>query len=196
MTSLVLDLRNNPGGFLEQAIRVADTFLPAGQIILTQKGRNGLNDREYKSRNTQPDRTPLVILVNDYTASASESVSGAMQDHDRALIVGQTSFGKGLVQSIINLPEGAGLTLTSAKYFTPSGRLIQRDYSNGGWYDYIYRGGTLRDTGDSAKPAGPASHTDTGRPVYGGGGITPDEAVKPQLLSNLQGRLRDPIFFF
>ena len=85
MTSLVLDLRNNPGGFLEQAIRVADTFLPAGQVILTQKGRNGLNDRDYKSRNTDPDRTPLVILVNDYTASASEIVAGAMQDHDREI---------------------------------------------------------------------------------------------------------------
>src|SRR5207248_297569 len=204
MTSLVLDLRNNPGGFLEQAIRVADTFLPAGQIILTQKGRNGLNDREYKSRNTQPDRTPLVILVNDYTASASEIVAGAMQDHDRALIVGQTSFGKGLVQSIINLPEGAGLTLTSAKYFTPSGRLIQRDYSNGGWYDYISRGGTLRENNAGPdKPAGPASHTDTGRPVYGGGGITPDEVVKegtfttpPRYYNAVELRLRHPIFFF
>jgi carboxyl-terminal processing protease len=122
-------------------------------------------------------------------------VAGAMQDHDRALIVGQTSFGKGLVQSIIPLPESTGLTLTSAKYFTPSGRLIQRDYSNGGWYNYIYRGGTLREDG-SKQPAGPASHTDTGRPVYGGGGITPDEPVKPQLLTATQVRLRDPIFFF
>src|SRR5438874_3619514 len=195
MTSLVLDLRNNPGGFLEQAIRVADTFLPAGKVILTQKGRNGVNDREYKSRNTQPDRTPLVILVNDYTASASEIVAGAMQDHDRALIVGQTSFGKGLVQSIIPLPESTGLTLTSAKYFTPSGRLIQRDYSNGGWYSYIYRGGTLREDG-SKQPAGPASRTDTGRPVYGGGGITPDEPVEPARSTPVQDRLRMPAFFF
>jgi carboxyl-terminal processing protease len=119
-----------------------------------------------------------------------------MQDHDRALIVGQTSFGKGLVQSIIPLEYGAGLTLTSAKYYTPSGRLIQRDYSDGGFYNYIYRGGTLRDKDDPSKPAGPASRTDTGRPVYGGGGITPDEAVKPQTLTNLQIRMRDPIFFF
>ena len=196
MNSLVLDLRNNPGGFLEQAIHVAETFLPAGQLILSQKGRNGMNDHTYDSRNPDPDRTPLVILVNDYTASASEIVAGAMQDHDRALIVGQTSFGKGLVQSIIPLEYGAGLTLTSAKYFTPSGRLIQRDYSDGGFYNYIYRGGTLRDKDEQGKPVGPASRTDTGRPVYGGGGITPDEAVKPQLLSNIQGRLRDPIFFF
>jgi carboxyl-terminal processing protease len=196
MSSLVLDLRNNPGGFLEQAIHVAETFLPAGQLILSQKGRNGMNDHEYRSRNPDPDRTPLVILVNDFTASASEIVAGAMQDHDRALIVGQTSFGKGLVQSIIPLEYGAGLTLTSAKYFTPSGRLIQRDYSDGGFYNYIYRGGTLRDKDEQGKPIGPASRTDTGRPVYGGGGITPDEPVKPQLLTNVQGRLRDPIFFF
>jgi len=197
MTSLVLDLRNNPGGLLDQAIRVADVFLPAGQLILSQKGRNGLNDYEYRARNTDPDKTPLVILVNDYTASASEIVAGAMQDHDRALIVGQTSFGKGLVQSIINLEGGAGLTLTSAKYYTPSGRLIQRDYSDGGFYSYIYRGGTLRaEDPNKGKPIGPASKTDTGRPVYGGGGITPDEPVKPTLLSNVQGRLRDPIFFF
>jgi carboxyl-terminal processing protease len=206
MTSLVLDLRNNPGGFLDQAIRVADVFLPAGQVILTQKGRDGLNDHEYKARNTEPDRTPLVVLVNEYTASASEIVAGAMQDHDRALIVGQTSFGKGLVQSIISVPDQcvdcAGLTLTSAKYYTPSGRLIQRDYSNGDYYNYIYRGGTLRNGNDQSKPVGPASKTDTGRPVYGGGGITPDESVKPGTftppgkLNTTQARLRDPIFFF
>jgi len=200
MTSLVLDLRNNPGGLLDQAIRVADVFLPSGQLILTQKGRNGLNDYEYLARNPDPDKTPLVVLVNDFTASASEIVAGAMQDHDRALIVGETSFGKGLVQSIITIPEQcvegcAGLTLTSAKYFTPSGRLIQRDYSNGDYYNYIYRGGTLRSS-DPNKPVGPASKTDTGRPVYGGGGITPDEPVKRQTLTAAQLRLRDPIFFF
>jgi len=202
MTSLVLDLRNNPGGLLDQAIRVADVFLPAGQLILTQKGRSGLNDYEYRARNTDPDHTPLVVLVNDFTASASEIVAGAMQDHDRALIVGETSFGKGLVQSIITVPEQcvegcAGLTLTSAKYFTPSGRLIQRDYSNGDYYNYIYRGGTLRaEDPNQGKPVGPASKTDTGRPVYGGGGITPDEPVKRQTVSSVQLRLRDPIFFF
>jgi carboxyl-terminal processing protease len=196
MTSLVLDLRNNPGGLLDQAIRVADVFLPAGQLILTQKGRNGLNDYEYRARNLSPDHTPLVVLVNDFTASASEIVAGAMQDHDRALIVGETSFGKGLVQSIINLEDGGGLILTSAKYYTPSGRLIQRDYSDGGFYSYIYRGGTLRSDDPNKGRVGPASKTDTGRPVYGGGGITPDEAVKRQVLSSVQGRLRDPIFFF
>ena len=196
MNSLVLDLRNNPGGFLDQAIHVAEVFLPNGQLILTQKGRNGLRDNTYRSANNAAEPVPLVILINQYTASASEIVAGAMQDHDRALIVGQTSFGKGLVQSIIPLDGGAGLTLTSAKYFTPSGRLIQRDYSDGGFYNYIYRGGTLRDRDEQGKPIGPASRTDTGRPVYGGGGITPDEAVKPQLISALQSRLRDPLFFF
>ena len=197
MNSLVLDLRNNPGGFLDQAIHVAEAFLPSGQLILTQKGRNGANDRTYESRNPDPDRTPLVILVNEYTASASEIVAGAMQDHDRAMIVGQTSFGKGLVQSIIPLESsGAGLTLTSAKYFTPSGRLIQRDYSDGGFYSYIYRGGTLRDKDDQGKPIGPASRTDTGRPVYGGGGITPDEMVKLKDFTRSERLLRDPLFFF
>ncbi|HTD88084.1 MAG TPA: S41 family peptidase, partial [Candidatus Binatia bacterium] len=195
LQSLVLDLRDNPGGFLDSAIAVASTFLPQGQLILTQKGRSGVGDRVYKSNNPEPDRVPLVILVNDFTASASEIVAGAMQDHDRALIVGQTSFGKGLVQSIINLPEGAGLTLTSAKYYTPSGRLIQRDYSNGGWYNYMSRGGVMHD-GTTEKQAGPASRTDTGRTVYGGGGITPDEPVKPGTITNTQFRMRDPIFFF
>src|SRR5438034_7413808 len=144
MTSLVLDLRNNPGGFLDQAIHVAEVFLPYGQLILTQKGRNGLRDNTYESRNRAADPIPLVILINENTASASEIVAGAMQDHDRALIVGKTSFGKGLVQSIIPLEYGAGLTLTSAKYYTPSGRLIQRDYSNCGFYAYYTPCGSNR----------------------------------------------------
>jgi carboxyl-terminal processing protease len=195
LNSLVLDLRGNPGGFLDSAIAVASTFLPQGQLILTQKGRSGVGDRIYRSNNPEPDRVPMVILVNEFTASASEIVAGAMQDHDRALVVGQTSFGKGLVQSIINLPEGAGLTLTSAKYYTPSGRLIQRDYSEGGWYNYMSRGGVMHDA-TTGKPVGPASRTDTGRTVYGGGGIMPDEAVKQGTITNTQFRMRDPIFFF
>jgi carboxyl-terminal processing protease len=197
MTSLVLDLRNNPGGFLDQAIHVAEVFLPAGQLILTQKGRNGLRDNTYESRNNSPDLTPLVILINDYTASASEIVAGAMQDHDRALIVGKTSFGKGLVQSIIPLDYGAGLTLTSAKYYTPSGRLIQRDYSNGGFYDYYTHGGSKQlGQKEDAKPLGPEKRTDTGRAVYGGGGIEPDETVDPKTITAAQRRLLTPIFAF
>ncbi len=200
MTQLVLDLRNNPGGILEQAVRAAEKFLPRGQLILTQKGRNRAEDRPYYSRNSTPDQTPLVVLVNSFSASASEIFAGAMQDHDRAFIVGETSFGKGLVQSIIPLDYGAGLTLTSAKYYTPSGRLIQRDYSNGGLYDY-YRGSLLRasDTKDKTappRPTGPESRTDTGRPVYGGGGISPDEVVKPRTGNITQVRLINPIFEF
>ena len=117
MKSLVLDLRNNPGGFLDQAINVAQVFLKSGQRILTQKGRNGLRDNTYESRNSSPVLTPLVILINENTASASEIVAGAMQDHDRALIVGQTSFGKGLVQSIIPLEGGGGLSVDVGEVF-------------------------------------------------------------------------------
>jgi carboxyl-terminal processing protease len=197
MTSLVLDLRNNPGGFLDQAIHVAEVFLRNGQLILTQKGRNGFRDNTYESRNNSPDMTPLVILINENTASASEIVAGAMQDHDRALIVGQTSFGKGLVQSIIPLEYGAGLTLTSAKYYTPSGRLIQRDYSNGGFYDYYTHGaGVSRELKEPTKPAGPETKTDTGRAVYGGGGISPDEAIGPRTVNLTQRRLLSPAFAF
>jgi carboxyl-terminal processing protease len=198
MTALVLDLRNNPGGFLDQAIRVAEKFLQSGQAILTQKGRNGFGDLTRRSDNDSPDQVPLVVLVNGNSASASEIVAGAVQDHDRGLIVGQTTFGKGLVQSIIPLEYGAGLTLTSAKYYTPSGRLIQRDYSNGGFYDYYTRGGSNRLDNPNAqtKPTGPESRTDTGRAVYGGGGIAPDEAVKPRIIEPGQTRLLNPIFAF
>jgi carboxyl-terminal processing protease len=136
-------------------------------------------------------------LINENTASASEIVAGAMQDHDRALIVGQTSFGKGLVQSIIPLEYGAGLTLTSAKYYTPSGRLIQRDYSNGGFYDYYTHGaGVGREPKEPAKPAGPETKTDTGRAVYGGGGISPDESANARTVNLTQRRLLSPAFAF
>ncbi len=198
MKSLVLDLRNNPGGFLDQAIRVAEVFLKDGQLILTQKGRNGQRDNTYRSGNTNPDQTPLVILINENTASASEIVAGAMQDHDRAVIVGQTSFGKGLVQSIITL-EGGALTLTSAKYFTPSGRLIQRDYSNGGFYDYYTHGGlnrTNQNKEQAARPSGSEMKTDNGRSVYSGGGISPDEPVDTRTVNLSQRRLLSPTFLF
>jgi carboxyl-terminal processing protease len=198
MNGLIVDLRGNGGGILDQAKIVAEQFLQSGQTILTQKGRGTRGmEREYKSDNRRPDMTPLVVLVNRGTASASEIVAGAWQDHDRAIIVGETSFGKGLVQSIMPLEYGTALTLTTSKYYTPSGRLIQRDYSNQGFYDYIY--GRVNGTQDGAraeKPKGPESHTDTGRPIYGGGGITPDEAIKPRTLTQPQVRLIDPIFAF
>ncbi|MDX6270971.1 MAG: carboxyl-terminal processing protease [Acidobacteriota bacterium] len=201
MTSLVLDLRGNPGGLLDQAVKVAERFLQRGQVILSQKGRVAGSDRTYESRNTAPDNVPLVVLVNRNSASASEIVAGALQDHDRALIIGETSFGKGLVQSIIPLEYGTAVTLTSSKYYTPSGRLIQRDYTNEGLYDYYTRGGvgSLDDEAKAAaaaKPAGPESLTDTGRKVYGGGGISPDEPVKPRVIEPSQQRMIDPIFGF
>jgi carboxyl-terminal processing protease len=198
MNGLVVDLRGNGGGILDQAKIVAEQFLASGQTILTQKGRGTRGmEREYKSDNRTPDQTPLVVLVNRGTASASEIVAGAWQDHDRALIVGETSFGKGLVQSIMRLEYGTALTLTTSKYYTPSGRLIQRDYSNQSFYDYIY--GRVNGTEDESKrekPKGPETHTDTGRPLYGGGGISPDENVKARALSAPQVRLIDPIFAF
>lgn len=197
MNSLVLDLRNNHGGLVMQAVRVADTFLQRGQTILTQKGRVRGSSENYVAENDSPDTAPLVVLVNGGTASAAEIVAGALQDHDRALIVGETSFGKGLVQNPFLLDYGSALMLTIAKYFTPSGRLIQRDYSNGGFYDYYTHGGTLRqENSDAAKPAGPESKTDTGRAVYGGGGITPDESVKPGLISPAEQKTIDPVFAF
>ncbi len=197
-TSYVVDLRGNGGGIVDQAVRVAESFLSNGQTILTQKGRNTrTQEREYRSENNAPDNSPLAILVNGGTASASEIVAGALQDHDRALIIGETTFGKGLVQSIMPLDYGAALTLTTSKYYTPSGRLIQRDYSKTSYYDYIYKGGFgATQSSETATPQGPASHTDTGRAIYGGGGITPDEPVKPRTLSLAQVRLIDPIFFF
>ena len=198
MTGLVVDLRGNGGGILDQAKIVAEQFLAQGQTILTQKGRGTRGmQRELTSDNRRPDPTPLVVLVNRGTASASEIVAGAWQDHDRALIIGETSFGKGLVQSIMPLEYGTALTLTTSKYYTPSGRLIQRDYSNQSYYDYIY--GRLNGTQEEAapqRPKGNETHTDTGRPIYGGGGIAPDEPVKARPLTPQQARLIDPIFAF
>ncbi len=189
MTSLVLDLRNNTGGILEQAVRVAEKFLPAGKTIVSQKGRFVIDNRRWNSKNKAPLDLPIVVLVNDETASASEIVAGALQDYDRALIVGQKTFGKGLVQSVIDLPYGAGLTLTSAKYYTPSGRLIQRDYS-GSVYEYFEH--KEADTASQRL----ARRTASGRIVYDGDGITPDEVVENTPLTPVQVRLLDAVFHF
>lgn len=199
MTSLVLDLRGNPGGFLDQSVRVSSKFLQRGQVVLTQKGRARGGERVYRADNDGAEQVPLVVLINRGSASASEIVAGALQDHDRALIVGENSFGKGLVQSIYPLEYGAGLTLTSAKYYTPSGRLIQREYTGGSLYDYYTPGGIGSSNPNNARPqtpTGPESRTDSGRVVYGGGGITPDETVKPRTTTELQGRFFDPSFAF
>jgi len=201
MQQLVIDLRDNGGGLVSQAYRVANTFLNEGQTVFTQKGRiDGVSER-YPAQNRSPDRSPVVILVNRNTASASEILAGAMQDHDRALIVGEDTFGKGLVQNPFQLDHGSMLLLTIAKYETPAGRLIQRDYSNGELYNYYTEGGSLRDeNAEAAKPRGAESKTDTGRAVYSGGGINPDIEIKPKTISSdrnkAQIKLLSPIFAF
>jgi len=197
MKMLVLDLRGNHGGLLIQAVRVANSFLQKGQMIVSQKGRIRDSSQAYAAVNENPDSVPLVVLVNGETASAAEILAGALQDHDRALIVGETTFGKGLVQFPFQLDYDSALLLTIAKYYTPSGRLIQRDYSNGGFYNYYYPGGLAAGRKNQANPQnGPESHTDTGRAVYGGGGISPDETVKPGTINAAELRLRDVLFAF
>jgi carboxyl-terminal processing protease len=197
MNTLILDLRGNHGGLLIQAVRVANSFLQRGQIIVSQKGRFRDSSQAYAAVNENPDSVPLVVLVNGETASAAEILAGALQDHDRALIVGETTFGKGLVQFPFQLDYDSALLLTIAKYYTPSGRLIQRDYSNGGFYDYYFPAGLAPEKKNPANPQqGPESHTDTGRAVYGGGGISPDETVKPETINPAERRLRDVLFAF
>ena len=198
MQMLILDLRGNGGGLLSQAVRVANTFLKRGQLIVTQKGRVRGSSETYLADNDSPDQSPLVVLVNRGSASASEIVAGAMQDHDRAIIVGENTFGKGLVQIPFPVDYGSALMLTIAKYYTPSGRLIQRDYSNASFYDYYTNGGSYRLENQPAPqtPTGPESRTDTGRTVYGGGGITPDETIKARVITLAQQRFVDPVFAF
>src|SRR5829696_1040711 len=201
MKQLVLDLKNNGGGLVREAYRVANTFLENGQIVFTQKGRLDGTTEPYKADNSNPERMPVVVLVNRNSASASEILAGALQDHDRALIVGENTFGKGLVQNPFVLDYGSMLLLTIAKYETPAGRLIQRDYSNGNLYDYYTNAGGSRDADEvPAGPKGLESRTDTGRPVYGGGGISPDVPVKANTIpieqARFQAKLNNPIFAF
>lgn len=195
MNMLVLDLRGNRGGLLIQAVLVANTFLQRDQLIVRQEGRIRGSSEPFRAKNDSPDQTPLVVLVNNETASAAEIVAGALQDHDRALIVGENTFGKGLVQLPMQLEYDSALLLTVAKYYTPSGRLIQRDYSHSSVYDYYTRGG-LSSSKEPTLPTGAESHTDTGRAVYGGGGIAPDEVVKPNKITPSEARLSDAIFAF
>ena len=213
MRQLVLDLRGNPGGLLDQAIDVASEFLPRGQVVVSVKGRTEYSQPfVYKSTGSDPATVPLVLLINRNTASASEIVAGAIQDHGRGLIVGETSFGKGLVQRIFQLPFNTGLTLTTARYYTPYGRSLQRDYSSGSLYDYY----TRHDPADTPSPPGPRNleaplalasptpHPHTGPPVqtavgrvfYGGGGITPDIEVKEPQLTPLRLRIMEAAFQF
>jgi carboxyl-terminal processing protease len=173
MKQLLLDLRDNPGGPLDQAIRVSNRFLPRGDMIVYTRGRVRNSDQDYRASEepTLPD-LPMVVLVNRNSASASEIVSGALQDHDRALVVGETTFGKALVQSVYRISEGAGLALTTARYYTPSGRLIQRPW-DGTFDEYLTY--TYRDQ-DTAKEhkAGELKYTEAGRKVFSGGGVEPD----------------------
>jgi carboxyl-terminal processing protease len=197
MERLVLDLRSNPGGLLDQAVGVASRFIPEGKLVVYTRGRIAGSDQDYTAKGDQRTAAPLVVLVDHSSASASEIVSGCIQDHDRGLVVGETTFGKGLVQRVYPLRDGGALALTTAKYYTPSGRLIQRDYSD--LDDYFLEG----ELGDESSPT-PAPdtsgrevrRTDSGRPVFGGGGITPDYVVhgekEPQILSRMR---RDNIVF-
>jgi len=182
MKSLVFDLRDNPGGLVKEAIAIASEFLYKGQEILAIRGRQGgMRGGEIGAIGTTPNENPLVVLVNGGTASASEIVAGSLQDHDRALVIGQVSFGKGLVQSPFELDkDSGGLILTTGKYYTPSGRLIQRDYSKISFYDYI----THRGAPPTEDPKREVFHTDSGRPIYGGGGITPDITVDVPIETN------------
>ncbi len=201
MKQLVLDLKNNGGGLVREAYHVANTFLENGQIVFTQKGRLDGATEPYKANNSNPERMPVVVMVNRNSASASEILAGALQDHDRALIVGENTFGKGLVQNpFVIEPYGSMLLLTIAKYETPAGRLIQRDYSNGELYDYYTNGGVKADGSEGNIPRGPESKTDAGRTVYSGGGISPDVELKADTISieraRFQQKLFNPVFAF
>ncbi|MBC7911517.1 MAG: S41 family peptidase [Pyrinomonadaceae bacterium] len=215
MRQLVLDLRGNPGGLLEQAIKVSSRFIPPGQVITSVRGRTDYEtENVYRSIGNETEKFPLVVLINHNSASASEIVAGAIQDHGRGLVVGQTSFGKGLVQKVFHLPFGSGLTLTTAKYYTPYGRSLQRDYSNGSLYDYYARHDQDEETAEKSNeqqqksqtatptptpvpaPTGPAVTTAAGRVFYGGGGITPDIIVKPLAATTLRGRIAEAAFYF
>jgi carboxyl-terminal processing protease len=176
MKKLVLDLRDNPGGPLDQAIRVANRFLPRGQLIVYTRGRVPNSDVDYRAtESSEYTDLPVVVLVNRNSASASEIVAGALQDHDRALIVGETTFGKALVQSVYRISQNAGLALTTGRYYTPSGRLIQRPW-DGAFDEYLTY--TLRDqSAQKEHSAADLRYTDAGRKVYAGGGIEPDKHI-------------------
>lgn len=207
LASLVLDLRGNPGGLLRQAIQVAETFLPRGVEIVSVRGREGRYQPQiWKSENPTPETMPIVVLLNGETASASEIVAGAMQDRGRAWLVGEESFGKGLVQTVFRLRAGTGLTLTTGRYFTPSGRSIQRPYDGLGVYDYFYarRDEAVKDKSSgkvSSRRSSPSKSsgngdkffTSTGEEVFSGGGIKPNTTIKP---GEIDIRLRDACFEF
>ena len=190
LSGLILDLRDNPGGLLNQAIDVSDFFVRKNALIVSTQGRMQGSSHKYTAPSLEKLQVPLVVLINKHSASASEIVAGALQDHDRALIVGETSFGKGLVQSVYQMEGGTGLALTTARYYTPSGRLIQRDYS-GSAFDYY----NLPDAPGS-NPNREKRATDSGRQVLGGGGITPDVTVPLRELNRFEALLNAKDIFF
>ena len=190
---LILDLRQNPGGLLSEGVGVADQFLKKGQVIVSHHGRASA-EKVYKATHGNGGKDyPIVVLVNRGTASAAEIVAGAIQDHDRGLIAGETTFGKGLVQTVYPLSENTGLALTTAKYYTPSGRLIQRDYNGVSLYDYYYND---RDNADAPVTNHEVKMTDSGRTVYGGGGITPDVKIANPKTNKFQDTLLEKYAFF
>jgi len=190
LQGLILDFRGNPGGLLQEAVEVADRFVEKNQLIVYHYGRHSREKRYYATRGANGREYPIVILINRLTASAAEIVTGALQDHDRALVIGEPSFGKGLVQTVYPLSEKSGLALTTARYYTPSGRLIQRDYADVSLFDYYYR------------PQANSNHhnevrlTDGGREVYGGGGIDPDIRVADPKMTPTQETLAQRGAFF
>ncbi|HEY4378964.1 MAG TPA: S41 family peptidase [Acidobacteriaceae bacterium] len=191
---LIIDLRGNPGGLLNEAVNMSDKFLQKGQIVVSQRGR-AFPDQVYRAAHGEEgkEKYPIVVIVNRNTASAAEIVSGALQDHDRALIVGETTFGKGLVQTVFQISENTGLALTTYHYYTPSGRLIQRSYDGVSLYDYYY----VRDDAKKADKSNlEVKLTDSGRTVYGGGGITPDEKIDVPPGNRFQGNLAQHYAFF
>src|SRR5580658_6184975 len=188
---LVLDLRGNPGGLLTEAVSVCDKLLSRGQIIVSQRGR-AYPEQIYRATHGNGGRDfPVVVLVNHGTASAAEIVSGALQDHDRAIIAGETTFGKGLVQTVYPLSENTGLALTTYHYYTPSGRLIQRNYNGVSLYDYYYNHDQPQDSKSREVKA-----TDSGRTVFGGGGITPDDKIDTPKSVPVQDVLLEHYAFF
>ena len=186
-SNLVIDLRDNTGGLLTSAIQIANEFLPKNKLIVYTEGRKSPKQEFASDGHGSYQKLPLVVLINEVSASASEIFAGAMQDNDRATIIGRRSFGKGLVQQQIGFPDGSIIRLTIARYYTPSGRCIQKPYSTGDDKNYEqdlitrYQHGEFFSQ-DSIKHHGPAYHTGIGRVVYGGGGITPDIFVAEDTL--------------
>jgi carboxyl-terminal processing protease len=187
-TAFILDIRDNPGGLLDQAFAVSNLFLKKGQLVVFTRGRSRRDESNYITEEESAwSSVPLVVLTSRHSASASEIVAGALQDHDRALIVGETTFGKGLVQTIMPLRNvrGYALALTTARYYTPSGRSIQRDYSGSPLEEYY----APRDRKACDQGRSEMKLTDSGRRVFGGDGITPDYCVEPEAPSKFVSRL-------